>query len=99
MLLMAMLQELFDLYSDYLGMNSSFSALKKEDKSACMFDIENIISTVPNISSAFPKPESYLPPVFSRVAPHRPPFLSPTARKLNHLDPYYYRKLNFSLLS
>ena len=65
-----------------------------------MFDIEDIINATPNFFSAFTKPEPCLPPpVCSRVAPNSQPFFFPTDRRLTHLDPYYYRKLNFSLLS
>ena len=95
MVIMAMLYEFLDFNCDYLAMNAPFSSFKKEERKACLFDIEDIINFPSDIvpSVTFSKPESWGPSACARVPPGSQPFSFPATSRLTHLDPSYYRKL------
>ena len=89
---MAILEELLDLSFDCYTMNPPIRAFKREEKQACMFDMENFIDLSSNVSSGFAKQERYEPSICRLPAyNYRQPFF-PAVPRLSHFGPYLNRK-------
>jgi len=92
---MAILEELLDLSFDCYTMNPPIRVFKREEKQACMFDMENFIDLSSNISSGFAKQENYEPSICRLPAyNYRQPFF-PAVPRLSHFGPYLNRKFLF----
>ena len=89
---MAILEELLDLSFDCYTMNPPIRTFKREEKQACMFDMENFIDLSSNISSGLAKQEHYEPSICRLPAfNYRQPFF-PAVPRLSHFGPYLNRK-------
>ncbi|CAH3144394.1 unnamed protein product [Porites lobata] len=85
---MAILEELLDLSFDCYTMNPPIRTFKREEKQACMFDMENFIDLSSNMSSGFAKQERYESSICRLPAyNYRQPFF-PAVPRLSHFGPY-----------
>lgn len=95
---MAVLQDLGfpQSYFNFLDIYSN-RAIKKEERKACLFDVDDLVNFPGDFPSATVKFE-HVPPVCRPPTPYSQPYSFAAARPGSYLDPYFNRKfISFSL--
>lgn len=73
-------------------------AIKKEERKACLFDLDDFVNFPGDFPSAIVKSE-HLPPICRLPTPYSQPYPFAAARPGSFQDPYLYRKfISLSLL-
>lgn len=95
---MAVLQDLGfpQSYLNFLDMYSN-RAIKKEERKACLFDVDDYVNFPGDFPAAVVKSE-HRPPICRLPTPYSQPYSFAAARPGSYLDPYFHRKfISFSL--
>ena len=96
---MAVLQDL-KFGQSYFNFQDMYAnrAIKKEERKACLFDLDDFVNFPGDFPSAIVKSE-HLPPICRLPTPYSQPYPFAAARPGSFQDPYLYRKfISLSLL-
>ena len=89
---MAVLQD-FGFGQAYFNFQDMYSnrAIKKEERKACLFDLDDFVNFPGDFPSAIVKSE-HIPPICRLPTPYCQPYSFATGRPGAYHDPYLYRK-------